>query len=42
MILTNIPLVDWGMGTAIIVVFGVVCTVMILVVLNMVKSDKKK
>ncbi|MCW8980462.1 MULTISPECIES: hypothetical protein [Altibacter] len=42
MIVSKIPLVDWGMGTAIIVVFGVVCAVMILVVLNMVKGDKKK
>ncbi len=42
MILNNIPLVDWGMGTALIAVFGVVCVIMILVVLNLMKSDKKK
>ncbi len=42
MILNNISLVDWGMGTALIAVFGVVCVIMILVVLNLMKSDKKK
>jgi len=42
MLKTIIPLVDWGMGTAIIVVFGVVCVVLVLLVFNMVNSGKKK
>jgi|TARA_R100000306_G_scaffold260_4_gene628 Mg2+ and Co2+ transporter CorA len=42
MLNTVIPLVDWGMGTAIIVVFGVVCVVLVALVFNMVNSDKKK
>ncbi|MDT0293596.1 hypothetical protein ACFQ3R_13490 [Mesonia ostreae] len=37
-----LPLVNWGMGTAIITVFALVCIVLTLVVINMVKSDKKK
>ncbi|MGO1584832.1 hypothetical protein [Mesonia sp.] len=37
-----LPLVNWGMGTAIIIVFALVCIVLTLVVINMVKSDKKK
>ncbi len=39
---TVIPLVDWGMGTALIIVFGLVCVGLVLLVLNMVNSDKKK
>jgi hypothetical protein len=42
MILNNIPLVDWGMGTVVIGVFALVCVVLVLVVLNLMKSDKKK
>jgi hypothetical protein len=42
MILNNISLVDYGMGTAIIGVFVVVCVVLVLIVVNMMKSDKKK
>lgn len=37
-----IPLVNWGMGTALIIVFGVVCVGMVLLVLNMINSGKKK
>jgi uncharacterized membrane protein len=37
-----IPLVNWGMGTALIIVFGVVCVALILLVLNMINSGKKK
>ena len=39
---TIIPLVNWGLGTAIIAVFGVVCVVLVILVLKMVNSDKKK
>lgn len=39
---TVIPLVDWGMGTALIIVFGLVCVGLVLLVLNMINSDKKK
>jgi ABC-type spermidine/putrescine transport system permease subunit I len=42
MILNNISIVNWGMGTAIIGVFVVVCVVLVAVVINMMKSDKKK
>lgn len=42
MISRTLPLVDWGMGTAIIGVFVVVCIVIVLVVLQMMNSDKKK
>ncbi|MDX1271339.1 hypothetical protein [Bizionia paragorgiae] len=36
-----LPLVNWGMGAAIIGVFALVCVVLAAVVINMVKSDKK-
>ncbi|MGB1211470.1 hypothetical protein CLV86_0045 [Lacinutrix venerupis] len=36
-----IPLVDWGMGATLIGVFALVCIVLSLVVINMVKGDKK-
>jgi uncharacterized membrane protein len=36
-----IPLVNWGMGAIIIGVFAVVCVVMVLIIYNMVNSDKK-
>lgn len=39
---TIIPLVNWGMGTAIIIVFGVVCVGLVVLVINMINSDKKK
>jgi ABC-type spermidine/putrescine transport system permease subunit I len=42
MIFNNISLVDWGMGTAIIGVFTVVCIVLVLIVVNMMNQDKKK
>jgi len=38
----NIPLVNWGMGTVIIGVFVVFCVILVLIVINMMKSDKKK
>ena len=37
----NLPLVNWGMGTVIIVFFAVVCVVLALVVYNLANSDKK-
>jgi len=37
-----LPLVNWGMGTIIIGVFVLVCIILTLVVINMVRSDKKK
>ena len=40
--INNISLVNWGMGAAIIGVFAVVCIVLVLVVLNLMNSDKKK
>lgn len=40
--INNISLVDWGMGATLIGVFVVVCVVLVLVVVNMMNSDKKK
>lgn len=37
-----IPLADWGMGTALIIVFVLVCIVLTLIVLSLVFSGKKK
>lgn len=42
MISNIIPLVDWGMGTVLIGVFAVVCVVLVLVILNLMNSDRKK
>jgi len=42
MILNNIPLVDWGMGTVVIGVFALVCIVIVFVVFSLMNSDKKK
>ena len=39
---TIIPLVDWGMGTALIAIFAIVCVVIFIVVYNMVRSGKNK
>ncbi|RKS53687.1 hypothetical protein BC962_1941 [Gillisia mitskevichiae] len=39
---TIIPLVNWGMGTALIIVFGIVCVALVVLVINMINSDKKK
>ncbi|MFT5752785.1 MAG: ABC-type spermidine/putrescine transport system permease subunit I [Flavobacteriales bacterium] len=36
-----LPLVNWGMGAAIIAVFVIVCIVMVAIVLNLAKGDKK-
>lgn len=37
-----IPLADWTMGTALIIIFALVCIVLTLVVLSLVFSGKKK
>ncbi|PTX41659.1 hypothetical protein C8P64_3158 [Christiangramia gaetbulicola] len=37
-----IPLVNWTLGTIIIIVFGVVCLALMLIVNKMVNSDRKK
>lgn len=37
-----IPLVDWGMGTALIVIFALVCIALTVIVLGFVFSGKKK
>ncbi len=42
MILNEIPLVNWGMGTALIVVFAIVCIILSVVIYSMVQSGKKK
>ncbi len=39
---TIIPLVNWGLGTALIIVFGVVCVALVILVVNMINSDKKQ
>jgi hypothetical protein len=41
MILNNILLVNWGMGSVLIGVFAIVCIVMALVIYNMANADKK-
>ncbi len=38
-ILTILPLVNWGMGVAIISVFALVCVVLSVLVYNMANSD---
>jgi Mg2+ and Co2+ transporter CorA len=37
-----IPLANWGAGTAIIIVFAVVCIVLTALVINFVMKGKKK
>lgn len=37
-----LPLVDWGMGTAIIGVFALVCIALVAVVFNLSKTDRPK
>lgn len=38
----NLALVNWGMGTAIIIVFAVVCVILSVVIYTMAQSGKKK
>ena len=40
MIQQTIPLVNWGMGTAILVIFAVGCLIMALAIYTMVQRDK--
>jgi|TARA_R110000823_G_scaffold315579_1_gene448416 ABC-type spermidine/putrescine transport system permease subunit I len=42
MINTILPLANWGVGTAIIIVFAVVCVVLSVMVINFVMKGKKK
>lgn len=42
MINTIIPLVNWGLGTALIIFFAVVCIVLTALVINFWLSGKKK
>ncbi|MEL6810460.1 MAG: hypothetical protein AAFP76_03925 [Bacteroidota bacterium] len=42
MISNNIPLVDWASGTFFLVAFLAISAIMIIVVLNMMKSQDKK
>ncbi|HNP68721.1 MAG TPA: hypothetical protein PKH16_12515 [Aequorivita sp.] len=37
-----LPLANWGVGTAIIIVFAVVCVVLSVMVINFVMKGKKK
>ncbi|MBF4983373.1 hypothetical protein FNJ87_03170 [Nonlabens mediterrranea] len=37
-----LPLVDWTMGAVLIGVFALVCIVLVAIVMNMMKTDKKK
>ncbi len=38
---TIIPLVNWGMGTALIIFFGIVCVALVALVISMINSNKK-
>lgn len=42
MINSIIPLADWGMGTALIIVFALVCVVLTVVVVKMVMGGSKE
>ncbi len=42
MISQMIPLVNWSYGVILIASFGVVCLGLVLIVLNLMKNDKKK
>jgi len=37
-----LPLVNWGMGTALIIIFAVVCVVLTAIVVGMVLKGKSK
>ncbi len=39
---TIIPLANWGLGTAIIIVFAIVCIVLTALVINFVMKGKSK
>ncbi|MEO9891029.1 hypothetical protein [Aurantibacter sp.] len=42
MISQTLPLVNYGYGVILIAIFGVVCLALVLIVLNLMKNDKKK
>lgn len=42
MITTMIPLANWGMGTALIIFFAVLCIVLSAIVISFVMGGKKK
>ena len=42
MILQMIPLVNWSYGVILIAIFAAVCLGLVLIVLNLMKNDKKK
>ncbi len=42
MINSMLPLANWGMGTALIIFFAVLCIVLTAIVLNFVLGNKKK
>lgn len=42
MISLNLPLVNWSHGIILIAIFGFVCLALVLVVLSLMKNDKKK
>lgn len=42
MILQMIPLVNWSYGIILIAIFGAVCLGLVLIVLSLMKNDKKK
>ncbi|WP_170061742.1 hypothetical protein [Nonlabens arenilitoris] len=37
-----LPLVDWTMGAVLIGVFALVCVALVAIVMNMMKTDKKR
>ncbi|MCH9660912.1 MAG: hypothetical protein K0U54_08365 [Bacteroidetes bacterium] len=41
-IVNNISLVDWGMGTTIIIIFGLFCVILTAIIYSMVQSGKDK
>ncbi|QIE58004.1 hypothetical protein G5B37_09130 [Rasiella rasia] len=39
--LLNVPLVNWGLGTIMIIIFAVVCVVLVAVVYSLSRSTKR-
>ncbi|HLS11469.1 MAG TPA: hypothetical protein VK050_04865 [Flavobacteriaceae bacterium] len=37
-----LPLYSWGMGTALIIIFAIVCIALVLIVMNLMRTDKPK
>ena len=40
--MTHFPLVNWGMGTTLIIIFAVVCIVLAAIVIGFVMTGKSK